>query len=66
MDGQTIGGYPKIAQICQADLDALGQMRPGDVVRFQRIDLAEAKASFEARERLLQEWLVRARVSLAG
>jgi allophanate hydrolase subunit 2 len=66
VDGQTIGGYPKIAQVCRADLDALGQMRPGDTVTFARIDLEEAKARFEARERLRQEWLVRARVSLAG
>src|SRR5262249_59059181 len=27
VDGQTIGGYPKIAQVISADLDRLGQLR---------------------------------------
>ncbi len=30
----TIGGYPKIAVVVSADLDALGQLKPGDRVRF--------------------------------
>ena len=30
----TIGGYPKIAVVVSADLDALGQLKPGDTVRF--------------------------------
>lgn len=42
VDGQTIGGYPKIAQVIRADLDQLGQLRPGDSVRFERIELEEA------------------------
>ena len=42
VDGQTIGGYPKIAQVIQADLDALGQLRPGQRIRFSKITLAEA------------------------
>ena len=28
VDGQTIGGYPKIAHVIDADLDLLGQLRP--------------------------------------
>lgn len=30
----TIGGYPKIAVVASADLDALGQLKPGDPIRF--------------------------------
>jgi allophanate hydrolase subunit 2 len=30
----TIGGYPKIATVIAADLDRLGQLRPGAPVRF--------------------------------
>ena len=30
----TIGGYPKIAVVVAADLDALGQLKPGDRVMF--------------------------------
>lgn len=37
----TIGGYPKIAVVVAADLDALGQLRPGDQVRFRAVDLGE-------------------------
>src|SRR5262249_53490650 len=33
VDGQTIGGYPKVAHIIAADLDRLGQLRPGQAVR---------------------------------
>lgn len=65
VDGQTIGGYPKIAHVCRADLDKLGQMRPGDSVRFERIDLDEADARWRRRERELQGWLTRARVTCA-
>jgi biotin-dependent carboxylase-like uncharacterized protein len=64
VDGQTIGGYPKIAQVCRADLDALGQMRPGDLVTFEPLDLAAAQARLERREGLVREWLLRAAVSL--
>ena len=43
-DGQTIGGYPKAAHVIDADLDRLGQLRPGDEVRFAFVaaDAAEA------------------------
>jgi antagonist of KipI len=36
-DAQTTGGYAKIATVAQVDMDRLGQMMPGDEVRFQRI-----------------------------
>ena len=41
---QTIGGYPKIATVIGADLDALGQRRPGHSVRFAAVDLQAARA----------------------
>jgi len=66
IDGQTIGGYPKIAQVIRADLDALGQMRPGDMVCFESIDLAAARQADQARQAALEEWIMRMRVSLAG
>jgi allophanate hydrolase subunit 2 len=31
----TIGGYPKIATVIDEDLDLLGQLRPGDQIRFR-------------------------------
>jgi biotin-dependent carboxylase-like uncharacterized protein len=39
----TMGGYPHVAQVISADLDRLGQARPGDLLFFQRIDLREAR-----------------------
>lgn len=33
-DAQTTGGYPRIANIISADLDALAQLKPGDTVGF--------------------------------
>lgn len=66
VDGQTIGGYPKIAQVIQADLDRLAQLRPGALVRFRKVELAEAVELFHARQAFLHEWTMRARLSLDG
>ncbi|MBI3410413.1 MAG: biotin-dependent carboxyltransferase family protein [Planctomycetes bacterium] len=66
MDGQTIGGYPKIAQVIQTDWDALGQLRPGDRLRFQSVTLEEAGELYQKRQAWLREWVTRLRVSLAG
>lgn len=61
MDGQTIGGYPKIAHVITADLDLLGQLRPGDRVRFEQVSLEQAEERFDQRQQVLQEWAVRLR-----
>ncbi len=42
VDCQTIGGYPSVAVVIDADLDRLGQIRPGDRVTFERVDRAAA------------------------
>jgi biotin-dependent carboxylase-like uncharacterized protein len=41
-DGPVTGGYPKIAVVIRADLRVLGQLRPGDMVRFHEVTRAEA------------------------
>ncbi len=41
-DGQTTGGYSKIATVASVDQDLLAQARPGDKVWFQRITISEA------------------------
>ena len=43
VDGQTIGGYPRIAQVIRADLDILGQLRPGTSVSFTLVTEADAE-----------------------
>jgi 5-oxoprolinase (ATP-hydrolysing) subunit C len=63
VDGQTIGGYPKIAQVIAADLDKIGQFRPGDVVHFRRVGVEEAEDRYQRKRRELREWLVRLNVA---
>ena len=46
--GGTMGGYPHVAQVISADLDRLGQLRPGDTIRFRRVTLDEARGADEA------------------
>jgi allophanate hydrolase subunit 2 len=57
VDGQTIGGYPKIAHVIRADLDRIGQLRPGQVIRFVRTGLDEAETLARKRNRKLRKWL---------
>ena len=48
-DGPTIGGYPKVAVVIDADLDRLGRARPGDALRFRLVSGDEARrAGMEA------------------
>ncbi|MBV8353825.1 MAG: biotin-dependent carboxyltransferase family protein, partial [Candidatus Eremiobacteraeota bacterium] len=42
-DHQTTGGYPKIANLVRADFPRFVQRRPGEEVRFQRCEVAEAQ-----------------------
>jgi biotin-dependent carboxylase-like uncharacterized protein len=64
-DGQTIGGYPKIAQVVSADLDAVGQLRPGDRLRFRSVTLEEAEGLYQEKQARLRERLARLRAAIA-
>ena len=48
-DRQPTGGYPKIAHVIGADLPALAQKRPGDLVQFERVSWEQAVAARRAR-----------------
>ncbi|MCI0430680.1 MAG: biotin-dependent carboxyltransferase family protein [Rhodospirillales bacterium] len=50
-DRQPTGGYPKIATAISADLPALAQKRPGEVIRFAPVSQDEAE---ELRMRMLE------------
>lgn len=41
-DAQTTGGYPKIANVIDADLGALAQVRLGSTIKFEAVSLQEA------------------------
>jgi antagonist of KipI len=49
-DRQTVGGYPKIAEVAGVDLHLLAQLRPGDKMRFELVSLAQAQALWLKRE----------------
>jgi len=53
-DCQTIGGYPKIAQVITVDLGVAAQLRAGDRIRFSEISLADAHQLLIERERQLE------------
>jgi len=44
----TMGGYPHVAHVISADLDRLGQLKPGDSVAFRRVTLQEARSLDQA------------------
>jgi allophanate hydrolase len=56
-DSQTVGGYPKIATVIQADMPKLAHAKPGSRLRFQSVTRAQARqALLEQREAWVQ-WL---------
>lgn len=57
VDAQTIGGYPKVGQVITADLDLVGQLRPGTSVRFEVVTVEEAVALHRDRQKWLRQWL---------
>jgi antagonist of KipI len=64
VDAQTIGGYPRIAHVISADLDKLGQLRPGAKVRFHWVDLDTATRLFHEKSEWLRRTTLRLRSSL--
>jgi urea carboxylase len=53
-DGPSLGGFVCPATIIEADLWKVGQLKPGDVVRFRAVTLAEARAARAAQERMIE------------
>jgi biotin-dependent carboxylase-like uncharacterized protein len=55
--GETVtGGYRKIATVISADLPLLGQIKPGDSIRFQAVSLEEAHHAFKKMEDRLNDF----------
>ncbi|WP_227939794.1 biotin-dependent carboxyltransferase family protein [Alkalihalobacillus deserti] len=50
-DRQTIGGYPKVAQVAAVDLPIIAQAKPGDQLFFKEILLEEAEQLYLQREK---------------
>jgi biotin-dependent carboxylase-like uncharacterized protein len=60
-DRQTTGGYPKIATVISADLRLVAQRRPGDRIRFEAIEMAEAQRAARDRAGEIATLAMRAR-----
>lgn len=48
VDRQSTGGYTKIATVCSFDVGRVGQVRPGQRLRFKQIGVGEAHAFLRA------------------
>ncbi|MGH9514027.1 MAG: biotin-dependent carboxyltransferase family protein [Terriglobales bacterium] len=53
VDQQTTGGYPKIANVIAADLPSVGQLRPRDEIRFEKVEPRHARSLLIEVEELL-------------
>ncbi|NOU58816.1 biotin-dependent carboxyltransferase family protein [Marinifilum caeruleilacunae] len=54
-DHQTVGGYTKIAQVISVDLPLLGQMKPGDQIKFKEVNLDQAQQLLLERNQWLKQ-----------
>jgi antagonist of KipI len=61
VEQQTTGGYPMIASVIAADLASVGQLRPRDVIEFERVSHEAARVLLLEQESLLEsdELLIR-------
>ena len=57
VDGQTTGGYPRIAQVIRADRHLIGQLAPGAHVLFASVSSETAREIYRAKTRLWAGWL---------
>jgi antagonist of KipI len=53
VEQQTTGGYAKIANVISAEMHSLGQLRPRDEIRFERVDWDTARSLLLEQEQLL-------------
>lgn len=65
-DGQTVGGYTKIATVIVADLPRLGRMLPGATLRFTLVDSASALAALKNSEENLSGLITGLRPLVSG
>jgi allophanate hydrolase subunit 2 len=53
-DAPTIGGYPKIAVVAEADIPIIAQRSPGDSIRFELITIEQSQRALRRRAADLQ------------
>lgn len=52
-DGPTTGGYPTVGTVIAADLPAVGQLAPGQWVRFEKVSIEEARGVLHAQNEMI-------------
>ncbi|NNF40661.1 MAG: biotin-dependent carboxyltransferase family protein [Woeseiaceae bacterium] len=57
VDAGTVGGYPRVAQVVRADRHLLGQLRPGDHLRFLKREQSAARGELLAKLDYWRAWL---------
>ncbi|WP_445365481.1 biotin-dependent carboxyltransferase family protein [Microbulbifer sp. ANSA001] len=55
IEGQTIGGYPRLAHVIRADLHRLGQLNALDKISFQVITLENARIILREKQKSLEK-----------
>ena len=53
-DSQTIGGYPKMADVISVDLPVVAQAKPGDELQFEIVTIDEAQKLYQQQENKLK------------
>jgi biotin-dependent carboxylase-like uncharacterized protein len=59
--GGTMGGYPHVAHVISADLNRVGQLPPGAQIRFERVNLDQARDLDRAARHAERSFLLRVR-----
>jgi len=54
-DRQSVGGYPKIAQVAMVDVATVAQTKPGDKIWFTTISLEETERLYCARQQAIED-----------
>lgn len=54
VDRQTAGGYTKIGAVCSYEIGRVGQLKPGQRLRFRQVTVAAAHAELAARRAVLE------------
>jgi allophanate hydrolase subunit 2 len=57
IDAQTTGGYPRVLQVARPDRHLIGQLRPGDRLRFLLRTPAEATRDLRLKHAAWRRWL---------
>ncbi len=57
VDAGTTGGYPRVAKVTRMDMHVLGQLRPGNSIRFIERDDEDAARELLEKHAYWRPWL---------